>query len=237
MDPRYPLDVISQAFIASVYSPQYFDGNCSKFHHRCREFIIQFCLEPILAFAPQFYHQLQSPTVPLNEQYGGASTGLRVARPPVLLASYVQMGVVQFPGWSHYSVRGTYTCNSCSISCCSTGCWDHFFIQTDLIVNLSSQTSAFARQYIPLSSTTGPSGSSWKDKLFPERTGEPECQYYLITVDCKFGLACQMTKKYHHPRDHVVEQPLLSPVGLPLRPVSIASVYSPQYILMATVHI
>ena len=46
MSPRFVLDVISQDFIASVYSPQYFDGNCSKFHYRCLEFIIQFCLEP-----------------------------------------------------------------------------------------------------------------------------------------------------------------------------------------------
>lgn len=48
ISPRYILDVISQAFITSVYSPQYFDGNCSKFLYRCWEFIVQFCLEAIL---------------------------------------------------------------------------------------------------------------------------------------------------------------------------------------------
>jgi len=68
------------------------------------------------ASAPQFYQQVQSPTVPVAEQYAGASANLRVARPPVLSGSYVQgaygpvllsPGVVQFPGWSPYSVRGT----------------------------------------------------------------------------------------------------------------------------------
>lgn len=48
MTPHYLLDVTSQASIASVYSPQYFDGNCSNFHCLGWEFIIQSCLEPIL---------------------------------------------------------------------------------------------------------------------------------------------------------------------------------------------
>jgi len=83
------------------------------------------------------------------------------------------------------------------------------------VTQLSSPTSAFARPYTPLPSTSGPLGSSLKEQLFPERPGELECQYYLRTGDCKFGLAC----RYHHPRDHIVARPLLNPVGLPLRPV------------------
>nr|KYP71491.1 Zinc finger CCCH domain-containing protein 32 [Cajanus cajan] len=160
-------------------------GITCKFHHP------QPADASLPASAPQFYQQVQSPTIPLPEQYGGASTSLRVARPFVLSGSYVQgaygpillsPGVVPFPGWSHYS--------------------------------LSSPTSAFARPYTPLSSTIGPSGNSLKNQLFPERLGEPECQYYLKTGDCKFGLAC----RYYHPRDHIVARPLLSPIGLPLRP-------------------
>jgi len=83
------------------------------------------------------------------------------------------------------------------------------------VTQLSSPTSAFARPYTPLSSTTGPSGNTLKDQLFPERPGEPECQYFLRTGDCKFGLAC----RYNHPRDHIIARPFLSPIGLPLRPV------------------
>ena len=83
------------------------------------------------------------------------------------------------------------------------------------VTQLSSSTSAFARPYTPLTSSAGPSISSQTELNFPERPGEPECQYYLRTGDCKFGLAC----RYHHPRDRAVSRPLLSPIGLPLRPV------------------
>lgn len=65
------------------------------------------------ASAPQFYPPVQSPSVPMPEQYGGASTSLRVARPPLLPGSYVQgaygpmlvsPGVFSIQGWSPYSV-------------------------------------------------------------------------------------------------------------------------------------
>ncbi|XP_029127023.1 zinc finger CCCH domain-containing protein 32 [Cajanus cajan] len=182
-------------------------GITCKFHHP------QPADASLPASAPQFYQQVQSPTIPLPEQYGGASTSLRVARPFVLSGSYVQgaygpillsPGVVPFPGWSHYSVRET-----CVRLCPVAGATSLYGV-----TQLSSPTSAFARPYTPLSSTIGPSGNSLKNQLFPERLGEPECQYYLKTGDCKFGLAC----RYYHPRDHIVARPLLSPIGLPLRP-------------------
>lgn len=53
---------------------------------------------------------------------------------------------------------------------------------------------------------------------FPERKGQPECQHFLKTGDCKFGAAC----KFHHPRGSTpVAWPTsctMSIVGLPLRP-------------------
>ena len=56
------------------------------------------------------------------------------------------------------------------------------------------------------------------ESVFPERPGQPECQFYMKTGDCKFGTVC----KFHHPRDRQAPPPdcLLSPIGLPLRPVS-----------------
>ncbi|CAJ1969093.1 unnamed protein product [Sphenostylis stenocarpa] len=185
-------------------------GITCKFHHP------QPVGTPLPASAPQFYQQVQSPSVPLPEQYGGASTNLRVARPPVMSGSYVQgaygpvllsPGVVQFPGWSHYSAPVSPALSpGAQPGVGATSLYG--------VTQLSSPTSAFARPYTPLSSTTGPSGNILKDQLFPERPGEPECQYYLRTGDCKYGLAC----RYHHPRDHIVARPLLSPIGLPLRP-------------------
>ncbi|XP_061349753.1 zinc finger CCCH domain-containing protein 32-like isoform X2 [Gastrolobium bilobum] len=167
------------------------------------------------ASAPQFYQQVQSPTVPLPEQYGGASTSLRVARPPILPGSYVQgaygpvllsPGVVPFTGWSPYSAPVSPVLSpGAQPSVGATSLYG--------VTQLSSSTSAFAGPYTPLASSIGPSGSNQKEQVFPERPGEPECQYYLRTGDCKFGLAC----RYHHPRDQVVTRPLLSSIGLPLR--------------------
>jgi hypothetical protein len=59
--------------------------------------------------------------------------------------------------------------------------------------------------------------NSQKDVIFPERPGQPECQYYMKTGDCKFGITC----RYHHPKDRATPSPtcILSPIGLPLRPV------------------
>lgn len=63
--------------------------------------------------APQFYPQVQSPSLPTPDQYGGASNSLRVHRPPLLHGSYVPgtygpvllpPGVVPIPGWNPYSV-------------------------------------------------------------------------------------------------------------------------------------
>lgn len=61
--------------------------------------------------------------------------------------------------------------------------------------------------------------SGQKDPIFPERPGQPECQYYMKTGDCKFGITC----RYHHPKDRATPSPtcVLSPIGLPLRPVSL----------------
>ncbi|KAH9622592.1 hypothetical protein KSS87_004970 [Heliosperma pusillum] len=51
---------------------------------------------------------------------------------------------------------------------------------------------------------------------FPERVGQPECEYYMKTGQCKYKSAC----RYHHPRNRVPTslQCALSVKGLPLRP-------------------
>ena len=83
------------------------------------------------------------------------------------------------------------------------------------LTQLSSSTPSLAGPYPSLPSSTGLSSSNQKEQTFPERPGEPECQYYLRTGDCKFGSSC----RYHHPRDRVVPRTncVLSPMGLPLR--------------------
>lgn len=66
-----------------------------------------------------------------------------------------------------------------------------------------------------------------RDNVFPERPDQPECQFYMKTGDCKFGAAC----KFHHPKERLIPAPncLLSPSGLPLRPVSYTVMCQPSY--------
>lgn len=72
----------------------------------------------------------------------------------------------------------------------------------------------------PYRQASGPMGyyALQGENVFPERPGQPECQFYMKTGDCKFGAVC----RFHHPRERLIPPPdcLLSPIGLPLRPVS-----------------
>ncbi|KAL0344069.1 UNVERIFIED_CONTAM: Zinc finger CCCH domain-containing protein 67 [Sesamum angustifolium] len=51
---------------------------------------------------------------------------------------------------------------------------------------------------------------------FPERPGQPECDYFMKTGDCKFKSTC----RFHHPKNRIpkVEECILNENGLPLRP-------------------
>ncbi|URE22422.1 zinc finger CCCH domain-containing protein [Musa troglodytarum] len=65
------------------------------------------------------------------------------------------------------------------------------------------------------------------ENIFPERPGQPECQFYMKTGDCKFGAVC----KFHHPKERLVPVPncVLSPLGLPLRPGEPVCVFYSRY--------
>ncbi|XP_033141895.1 zinc finger CCCH domain-containing protein 58 isoform X2 [Brassica rapa] len=60
-----------------------------------------------------------------------------------------------------------------------------------------------------------PGSSSNKEQTFPQRPGQPECQYFMRTGDCKFGNSC----RFHHPLEAASPKGVnLSPIGLPIRP-------------------
>ena len=84
---------------------------------------------------------------------------------------------------------------------------------------LSPSAPAYTGAYQSIPTAKGPSSSSQKEHVFPERPGQPECPYYMKTGDCKFESSC----RYHHPPELVASKTnvVLSPMGLPLRPVSI----------------
>lgn len=78
---------------------------------------------------------------------------------------------------------------------------------------------AYAMTQLSPSAHSYPLTKSEDEHAYPQRPGEPECQFYMKTGDCKFGSSC----RYHHPLDWTVPNTnfSLSPMGLPLRPVSI----------------
>lgn len=86
------------------------------------------------------------------------------------------------------------------------------------ISQMASSSTAFPGPYSPLQASTGPSSSAQNEKQFPERPGQPECQHYMKTGNCKFGSSC----RYHHPPGWNASNVNIafSPLGLPLRPVS-----------------
>ncbi|WCJ21403.1 Zinc finger CCCH domain-containing protein 32 [Euphorbia peplus] len=186
-------------------------GLTCKFHHP------QPAGESMPESAPQFYQPVQSPSIPIPDQYGGPSTSLRV-RPPLLPGSYVQgaygpllfpPGVVPIPGWSPYSAPVSPALSpGAQPAVGATSLYG--------VTQLSSSTPTLAGPYPSLPSPVAPLGGALKEQSYPERPGEPECQYYLKTGDCKFGSSC----RFHHPRDRVIPRTncALSPLGLPLRP-------------------
>ncbi|KAK4779814.1 hypothetical protein SAY87_015920 [Trapa incisa] len=188
-------------------------GITCKFHHP------QLSGSSIPASAPQFYPPVQSSTVtPVPEQYGGAATSLRVARPTLLHGSYVpgayghvliSPGVVPMTGWSPYSAPVSPALSSgAQPAVGAASLYD--------VTHISASSSALPVAYSPAPSPAGPSRGGQREHVFPERPNEPDCQYYMRTGDCKFGSSC----RFNHPRDRLLQGSnfILSPLGLPLRP-------------------
>ncbi|XP_047308277.1 zinc finger CCCH domain-containing protein 32-like [Impatiens glandulifera] len=159
---------------------------------------------PAAATARPFYPSVQSSSssVVSADQY-------RAARPPLLPGSYVPAGaygtttmllptgsVVSIPGWNPYSGSANPVFSPSSGQPSIYG--------NAQISSSSSSLSAFPGIY------------SEKEKVFPERPGQPDCQYYLQTGDCKCGSSC----RYHHPPDWALRKTtcVLNYLGLPLRP-------------------
>ncbi|KAK4717522.1 hypothetical protein R3W88_015860 [Solanum pinnatisectum] len=160
-----------------------------------------------------------SPSLPApSEEYNSTSTSSRVARPQLLPGPYVpgtygpvllHPGVVTIQNWSTYS--GPVSPALSPGAQPSAGMASIYGMP-----QLASSTAAFAAPYSPIHSAAGPSSSALKENRFPERPGQPVCQYYMKTGDCKFGSSC----KFHHPADWIATKTdcAFSPLGLPLRP-------------------
>ncbi|PKA58461.1 Zinc finger CCCH domain-containing protein 32 [Apostasia shenzhenica] len=161
-----------------------------------------------------YFSAVQPSSISSSQQYP-SSGSWQVGRPSAMLSgayvpsSYGPMvlspGVVPVPGWGAYpsplSPGAQQTAQVGSLYGPPT--------------QLSPSAPAYAR----------PSIGSQRESTLPERPGQPECQFYMRTGDCKFGASC----KYHHPRDWSMPMTncMLSRLGLPLRPgAQICAYYS-----------
>ncbi|XWS53650.1 hypothetical protein CRYUN_Cryun10bG0018900 [Craigia yunnanensis] len=185
-------------------------GATCKYHHPAPPAVQvpapQVAPMPTPVPAPPLYSTVQSPSGPSSQQYG-----VVMARPPLMPGSYVQCPYSPFllspgvPSWNPYPAPASPGTQPTVGSSSIFG-----------VTPLSPSAPAYTGSYQPVPSSIGPSSSILKEQSFPERPGQPECQYYMKTGDCKYGSSC----RYHHPPEVIAPKAdvILSPLGLPLRP-------------------
>ncbi|KAB5512353.1 hypothetical protein DKX38_029381 [Salix brachista] len=191
-------------------------GSTCKFHHP----------QPANVMVPlrgsPVYPTVNSPTTPGQQSYpGGLATNWsrasfitspRWQAPSNYTPLILPQGVVSVPGWNAYS--GQLGSVSSPESQQQTGNSQIYGTSRQSeSVNAGSQGT-----FSPYRSGSVPLGfyALQRESVFPERPGQPECQFYMKTGDCKFGAVC----RFHHPRERLIPTPdcVLSPIGLPLRP-------------------
>ncbi|KAK6911225.1 Zinc finger, CCCH-type [Dillenia turbinata] len=193
-------------------------GNTCKFHHPQPS-------NMILRGSP-VCSSLHSPTNPGQQSYPGGITNWPLSRASYIpsprwqgSSSYAPLllpqGVVSVPGWNAYSGHLGSVSSSESQQQTVGSSQIYGTSRQSELANVGSQGT-----YSPYRSGSLSLGfyALQRENIFPERPGQPECQFYMKTGDCKFGAVC----RFHHPRERHIPAPdcLLSPMGLPLRPLS-----------------
>nr|XP_029117084.1 zinc finger CCCH domain-containing protein ZFN-like isoform X2 [Elaeis guineensis] len=193
-------------------------GNTCKFHHPQPSNVM------VSLSGSPFNPPVHSPTSP-SQSYAGGLTSWPSSRASFIPSpqwqgpsSYAQVilpqGLVQVPSWNAYpgQLRSVSSSESQQQAPGPVQIYGS---------SRPSETSAGAQGIVSsYQSSSIPMGqyALQMDNVFPERPDQPECQFYMKTGDCKFGASC----KFHHPKERLIPAPncLLSPSGLPLRPVS-----------------
>lgn len=172
-----------------------------------------------------YYPTGPSFSIPSPQQYAGGLTTWPISRTPLMANPYLQgpstyvplvipHGMMPVPGWNSFHGQvGSITSRDVGQQAPGTGLFYGPRYQTD---GMNPSIQGALASYSSRSGSMGiPSTNTQMEHMFPERHGQPECQFYMRTGYCKYGSTC----KYHHPRDRTV--PLtsctLSPLGLPLR--------------------
>ncbi|PPR86998.1 hypothetical protein GOBAR_AA33688 [Gossypium barbadense] len=188
-------------------------GSTCKFHHpQPTNMMISLRGSPI-------YPTVASPTTPGQQSYPGGITNWSRASfipsprwqgPSSYAPLILPQGMVSVPGWNAYSASVS---SSENLQQTNGNNQIYGTLNQNESVTGGSQASfsQFRSGSVPIGFYALP-----RENVFPERPGQPECQFYMKTGDCKFGAVC----RFHHPRERVPPAPdcLLSPIGLPLRP-------------------
>ncbi|KMZ72986.1 Zinc finger CCCH domain-containing protein 32 [Zostera marina] len=181
--------------------------------------------------APTFYPTAQSSPIHSPHPYSTIVNWPVATRPQLLPGpSYMQTnyghmimspGFVPVSGWNPYPgpVSSVVSPGGQTVQAGS--------IYGSLPQQLSASAPAYHSPYPLVSTLAGPSSSSQKEQNFPENPGQPECQFYMRTGDCKFGQTC----RYHHPPEWSIPKTTcaLSPIGLPLRPGAPSCIFYAQH--------
>ncbi|KAF9661374.1 hypothetical protein SADUNF_Sadunf19G0062200 [Salix dunnii] len=220
-------------------------GSTCKFHHPQQANVM------VPLRGSPVYPAVNSPTTPGQQSYPGGLaanwsrasfiTSPRWQAPSSYTPLILPQGVVSVPGWNAYSVLvfvlgvgdigfgggclGQLGSVSSPESQQQTGNSQIYGTSRQSeSVNAGSQGT-----FSPYRSGSVPLGfyALQRESVFPERPGQPECQFYMKTGDCKFGAVC----RFHHPRERLIPTPdcILSPIGLPLRPGEPLCVFYSRY--------
>ncbi|XP_068655234.1 zinc finger CCCH domain-containing protein ZFN-like [Aristolochia californica] len=205
-------------------------GNTCKFHHP------QPSSQMFSLRGSNVYPPVNSPTTPGQQSTypGGGLTNWALSRASFIPSprwqgpsSYAQVilpqGVVPVPGWTtaYHGQLGSVTSSERQQQTLGA----NQFYSSSRQSETSSATGAFSSYRSP----SVPMGlyALQRENVFPERPGQPECQFYMKTGDCKFGAVC----RFHHPRERLIPVPncVLSPLGLPLRPGEPLCIFYSRY--------
>ncbi|KAA8538936.1 hypothetical protein F0562_025628 [Nyssa sinensis] len=204
-------------------------GNTCKFHHpQPSNMMVSLRGSPV-------YPPVHSPTTPGQQSYPGGLTNWPLSRASFIPSprwqgpsSYAPLilpqGMVSVPGWNAYGSQLGSVSSSESQQQTVANSQIYGTSRQGEAANAGSQGP-----FSPYRSGSAPVGyyALQRENVFPERPGQPECQFYMKTGDCKFGAVC----RFHHPRERLIPAPdcILSPLGLPLRPREPLCIFYSRY--------
>ncbi|GMH11403.1 hypothetical protein Nepgr_013244 [Nepenthes gracilis] len=203
-------------------------GSTCKFHHPQPSNMMD------SLWGSPVYTPVQSPNTSSQQSYPGGLANWTVSEASIIPCSphwqgpssytplILPQGVVPVPGWNAYMGQlGTVSSSESQQQGARNSPMNGTLRQ--------SESTASQGTYSTYLSGSVPVGcyALESNNVFPERHGQPECQYYMKTGDCKFGSVC----RFHHPKERLIPVPdcLLGPFGLPLRPGEPVCIFYSRY--------